>query len=78
MKSQMDTKIKLKTGDIVLNKETKCIFLITKTSRHKISVLQTNGLNNRKLMFDIPRSRFIEQLTSDRGKEILVYYRVRL
>lgn len=72
----MDTKIKISVGDLIINKESNYVFLIIKSSRHNISIHQTRGLH-KALTFDMSRTKLIEQLTSERGKEVLVHYPVK-
>lgn len=73
----MDQKIKIRAGDIILNKESNCIFLITKAERNKIAVHQTRK-EYKALTFEMTRAKLIEQLTSERGKEVLIYYNVKV
>lgn len=67
--------MKILSGDLVFNKESQTTFLITKVTRSNLELLQTT--NGQQQTFTMSRSRFVEQVTSERGIESLIYFSVK-
>lgn len=71
-------KPRIRTGDLVVNETAKCTFLITKCFGKKIELLMLDCKTKSSKTFDMSKTRFLEQLTGDRGVHELKYYPVKI
>lgn len=71
------SKIKVKTGDLVINVLQKVTFLVTSSTGRNVELLMINAKSAEPKTFKMLKNRFIEQLTSDRAIEELRYFPVK-